>query len=198
MSSTNAVRRLLRLNTASEEGGFTLVEVLVASSAALILLTATMALLDSSTRIQAGDTEWALTLEQDRGGLSRMVREIRGATKVEEANANSIVFLAPIAGKSWTIKYECAVAQAGTSYNECVRLAAEEGKALPSSGPRVVSAILNGSEVFSYSPNSTSPTLATVKLELPARGTLKQAAGGLKHTVVLEDAAFMRNLYLSG
>jgi Tfp pilus assembly protein PilW len=192
MRSTNAVRR------AGEEGGFTLVEVLVATSAALVLFVATMALLDSSTRIQARDTEWALTLEQDRGGLSRMVREIRGATKVEEAKTNSIVFLAQIAGTNWKIKYECAVVQTGTALNECVRLAAEEGKALPASGPRVVSALVNGSEVFSYSPSSASPTVATVKLELPAQGTLKQTGGGLKHTVVLEDAAFMRNLYLSG
>lgn len=186
------------LNTASEEDGFTLVEALVASSAALMVFAATLTLLASSTRIQARDTEWALTLQQDRGGLSRMIREIRGATRVEEAKANSIVFLAPIAGTSWKIKYECAVVQAGTSYNECVRLAAEEGKPLPTSGPRVAAAILNGNRVFAYSPSSASPTLATVKLELPAQGTLKQAEGGLRHTVVLEDAALMRNLYLSG
>ena len=52
--------------------------------------------------------------------------------------------------------------------------------------------------MFSYAPSSTSPTLATVKLELPAQGTLKQTGGGLRHTVVLEDAALIRNLYLSG
>ena len=191
-----AIRRGLRL--AASEEGFTLVEALVASAVALILFTATMALLESSTRIQARDTEWALTLQQDRAGLSRMVREIRGATKVEEAKGSTIAFLAPIGGTSWKIKYECVVVQAGTAYNECVRLAAEEGKSLPTSGPRVASAILNGSEVFSYAPSSTSPTVATVKLELPAQGTLKQAGGGLKHTVVLEDAAFIRSLYLGG
>jgi hypothetical protein len=192
------VRPRRTLRAASQEAGVTLVEVLVASSVALILFTATMTLLESSTRIQARDTEWALTLEQDRAGLSRMIREIRAATKVEEAKASAIVFLAPIGGASWRIKYECVVVQAGTAYNECVRLAAEEGNALPTTGLTVASAILNGSEVFSYSPSSSSPTLATVKLELPAQGTLKQAGGGLKHTVVLEDAALMRNLYLGG
>jgi prepilin-type N-terminal cleavage/methylation domain-containing protein len=192
------VRRGRTLNGASQEGGFTLVEVLVASSVALVMFAATMTLLESSTQIQARDTEWALTLEQDRAGPSRMVREIRAATRVEEAKASSIVFVEPIAGTSWKIKYECVVVETGTAYNECVRLAAEEGKSLPTSGPRVASAILNGSEVFSYSPSSTSPTVATVKLELPAEGTLKQAGGGFKHKVALEDAAFMRNLYLGG
>src|ERR1700721_1281200 len=110
-------------------------------------------------------------------GLSPIVREIRGATKVEEAKGSAIVFVAPIGGTNWKIKYECAGVQAGTEYNECVRLAAEEGKSLPTSGPRVASAILNGSEVFSYAPSSTSPTVATVKLELPAQGTLRQAGG---------------------
>jgi prepilin-type N-terminal cleavage/methylation domain-containing protein len=186
------------LNGAREDHGFTLVEVLVALSVALILFAATLTLLESSTRVQARDTEWALTLEQDRAGLSRMIREIRAATSVEQATASSIVVLEPIGGTSWKIKYECGVSQVGTAYDECVRLSAEEGKPLPGKGPRVAGAIINGSEAFSYSPSSTSPTLVTVKLELPAQGTLKQPGGGFRHKVVLEDAAFMRNLYLSG
>jgi Tfp pilus assembly protein PilW len=175
------------------EAGFTLVELLVASVAAIIVFTATLTLLESSVRIQARDAEWALTLQEDRAGLAHMVRDIRQASKVEEAKSGAIVFLATVGGKNWRVKYECAAA------NQCVRLAAEEGKALPSTGPAVASDVLNGTEVFSYSPNSTTPTSATVKLELPAQGTLKQAgSSGYKHKVVLEDSAFMRNLDLSG
>jgi type II secretory pathway pseudopilin PulG len=181
------------------EGGFALVELLVACAVAGIVFTATLVLLVSGQQIQARDSEWALTLQEGRAGLGRMLRDIRQASKVEEAKAGSILFLATISGKSWTIKYECGVSQAGTAYTECVRFAAEEGKALPSSGSAIVRDVLNGSEVFSYSPSAAAPTIARVKIEIPAKGTLKPATGsGYKHRVVLEDAAFMRNLDLTG
>jgi len=39
-----------------------------------------------------------------------------------------------------------------------------------------------------------------MRLELPAQGVLKPTSGskGYSHKAVLENAAFMRNLYLSG
>lgn len=177
----------------------TLVELLVASSAAIVVLGATLALLESGQRMQARDAEWATTMQQDRAGLARMVREIRQASKVEEAKTNAIIFLATIGGKAWKIEYECSSQQSGTEYTQCMRLAAEEGKSLPTTGPAIATDLLDGSEVFSYSPSSGAPTMATVKLELPAKGTLKQAgSSGYQHKVVLEDAAFMRNLDLQG
>jgi len=183
-----------------EDAGFTLVELLVASVAAITVLSATFAMLESDQQVQARDSEWALTLQEDRAGLSRMVRDIRQATKVEEAKSGSIVFLATIGGTGWRIKYDCGISQSGTTYTQCVRLAAEEGKTLPGSGPVVVRDVVDGSEVFSYWPSAFDPTKSvTMKIELPAKGTLKQAgSSGYSHKVVLEDAAFMRNQYLEG
>jgi hypothetical protein len=184
-----------------DEAGFTLMELLVASIAAVTVLAATVVLLESGQLVQARDSEWALILQEDRAGLARMVRDIRQATKVEtaEAKGGSFVFLATIGGKAWKIKYECGLAQSGTTYTQCERMAAEEGKALPATGPVLVRDLTNGSEVFSYSPSAAEAKLVTAKLELPASGTLKQAGSvGYSHKVVLEDAAFMRNLYLEG
>src|SRR4029077_18060390 len=108
-------------------------------------------------------------------------------------------FVATIGGKELEIKYECATAQSGTTYTECVRLAAESDKALPTSGPIVATDLVNGSAVFTYSPNAAAPRAAIVKLEVPAKGTLKRVASTVStHKVVLEDAAFMRNIYLEG
>jgi type II secretory pathway pseudopilin PulG len=188
-----------RRTPSGPEAGFALVELLVACAVAGIVFTATLVLLVSGQRIQARDSMWALTLQEGRTGISRMLRDIRQASKVEEAKAGAIVFLATISNKNWTIKYECGVGQPGTAYTECVRFAAEEGKALPSTGSAIVRDVLNGSEVFSYSPSAAAATIARVKIEIPAKGTLKQATGsGYTHRVVLEDAAFMRNLYLKG
>jgi len=181
------------------EAGFTLVELLVACVAAAVVFSATLLLLESGQSVQARDSEWALAMQEDRAGLSRMVRDMRQATKVEQAETGTIVFLATLSGKKWRVKYECGVAQSGTTYTQCARLAAEEGKSLPASGPAIVKNVVNGTGVFTYSPSSASPTLVTVKIELPAKGTLVQAgSSGLTHKVVLEDGAFMRNLYLEG
>jgi type II secretory pathway pseudopilin PulG len=180
------------------EVGTTLIELLVSTALAIILLGATLGALASSQRVETRDTEWAQTLQAGRAGVARMAHEIRQASKVEKAEAGTIDFLATISGKSWHIKYECGVTQSGTSYDECVRFAAEEPKSLPSVGAPVVRDVVNGTTVFSYSP-SVSPNLVTLKVELPAKGTLRQAGSvGYSHNAVLENAAFMRNLDLSG
>lgn len=183
-----------------EDAGYTLMELLVVCVAAITVLTATFALLESSQQVQARDSEWALAMQEDRAGLAYMMRDLRQATKVEEAKTGVVKFLATIGGKKWEIKYDCTVAQSGTSYTECVRLAAEEGKGLPAKGPWEARDVVNGSEVFTYSPSAAEPTLVTAKVELPAKGALKVAAGigQYSHKVVLEDAAFMRNLYPAG
>ncbi len=175
-----------------------MIETLVASAVAVILFGAVLAALENSQRVQARDTEWSLTLQEGRAGLARMAHEIRQASKIEKAEAGTILFLSTISSKNWQIKYECGVAQPGTTYDECVRFAAEEGKALPSTGTPVVRDVVNGTAVFSYTP-SASPNVVTLKVEIPASGTLKQAgSSAYSHNEVLENAAFMRNLDLSG
>jgi|GEM_PF-5947968 len=183
--------------TTATQAGFTLVETIVTMVAGLIVLGVAVTLLNSGQRIQARDSEWALIMQQDRAGLARIVRDIRQATKVNEAGAGSIKFV--IASQKLEVKYECTSAQGGTTFKQCVRLAAEEGKVLPASGPIVAKDLLNGSSVFTYTPSSASPRAAIVKLEIPAQGTLKQAGStGYTHHAVLEDAAFIRNLYPEG
>jgi hypothetical protein len=179
----------------ADEGGLTLVELLVASALALVVLGGVLSALETSQTVQARDAEWALTMQEGRVGLARMAHEIRQASKVEEAKASTIVFLATLGGKNWKIKYECSVSQPGTEYDECVRLAAEEGTSLPGTGPAIVKDVVNGTGVFTYSPSSAAPTLATLKVELPAKGTLKQGGrSSYSHNIVLEDAADIRNL----
>jgi prepilin-type N-terminal cleavage/methylation domain-containing protein len=184
-----------------DEAGFTLIELLVAIVVGVTVLTATFSILVSGQQVQARDAEWALGMQRDRAGLAQMVRDMREATKVQssEAKAGSFAFSATIGGKAWKVKYECGVTQSGTTYTECQRLAAEEGKALPSSGPVFAQDMTNGAEVFTYSPSTAEAKLVTVKIELPAKSTLKQAgSSGYTHKIVLEDGAFMRNLYPEG
>jgi Tfp pilus assembly protein PilW len=190
-----------RLPGPGSDGGYTLIELLIASAMAVVVLGTTVVLLGASQRVQARDTERALVMQEGRAGLGRMAREIRQASTIEEseAKANSIVFNATLGAKNWQIKYDCNVAQTGTTYTECVRYAAEQGKVLPTTGTPIATDVVNGTAVFTYFKGTTStttkPDVVTLKLELPAAGTLKQIdKSGYRSVVVLENAAFMRNL----
>jgi type II secretory pathway pseudopilin PulG len=186
------------------ESGTTLIELLVATLLALVVFGAILTTLETSQRVEARDTEWALTMQEGRVGLSRMAREIRQASKIEKAEAGTIEFLATLGSTEWKIKYECGVQQPGsTEYHECVRKAVEKRTGtLPSTGTPVVLDVLNPTEVFKYFKGATSTTttsemtVVTLRVELPAKGTLKGAGSGVySHAVVLENGAFMRNLY---
>jgi type II secretory pathway component PulJ len=194
-----------RLPEFASDAGYTLIELLIASAMAVIVLGATVVLLGTSQRVQARDTEWALVMQEGRAGLGLMAREIRQASTVEEAEAkgDSIVFLATVGATAMKIKYDCNVAQPGTTYTQCVRYQAEQGKSLPSTGLPVARDVTNGTKVFEYFNGTTAttvkPDVVTLTLELPSAGTLKQInKGGRKSVVVLENAAFMRNLLPEG
>jgi Tfp pilus assembly protein PilW len=209
-----------RLPALRSEGGLTLIELLVASMLALVLFTALFTLLDTSQRVQARDTEWALALQSNRAGLARMTHEIRqtSAKELKKAEPSTIEFMATVGSEYWKVKYVCSVTQT-TSLDECVRYAVEEGSlsaaekaTLPSKGETVVSDVLNGTKVFCYShgakvctesPSTTEreeATIVTLKVELHAVGELKQIdnSGYTGKKVVLENAAFMRNQDLEG
>jgi Tfp pilus assembly protein PilW len=181
----------------------TLIELLVAVLLAMVVFGAILGTLESSQQVEARDTEWALTMQEGRAGMAQMAREIRQATKVAKAEEGTIEFLATLGSTEWKVRYECGVEQPGTEYHECVRKAVEKSTGtLPSTGKPVVRDVLNPTEVFKYFKGATSTavtaemTVVTLKVELPAKGTLKQANSNAYHQhVVLENAAFMRNLY---
>jgi prepilin-type N-terminal cleavage/methylation domain-containing protein len=200
-------RALLR-----QDDGFTLIELLISSVLGLVVFGGILGVLETSQQVQARDTEWALTMQEGRTGLARIAREIRQAYKIEKAEAGTIEFLAQIGTSKWRIKYECGVEQPGTTYHECVRKAVGSTETIPSTGGApVVRDVLNPTKVFCYShgaaactesPTATEraeATVATLRVQLPAKGTLKQAgSSGYTHSVVLENAAFIRNCSING
>lgn len=188
------------------DAGFTLIEVLVAAALSLIVFSATLAALGVSQNMQSRDSEWALVIQEGRAGLARMVREIRQAYSIRSATESSLDFYATIGGKDLEIYYGCDVTQPGTGYYECVRLQTEAGSPLPalSTGAPIIRDVLNGTAadekdpIFrEYSPNAIAPDLVTVKLALPASGTLNLgSAKGYSHQIVLTDNAYIRNMNL--
>jgi Tfp pilus assembly protein PilW len=200
------IRKDWRSRTFAQDG-YTLVELLVTSLMAVVLLGGILTAFQVSQEVEARDTTWALTVQEGRAGLARMAYELRDAKKVATSpspTASAITFFAPIGGKLWKIEYSCSVAQSGTTYDQCTRYAVEdsteeEAKALPSTGTPIVRDVLNGTSVFAYKPSSTAPTIATMTVELSAKGTLKQpGSSAYSKPIVLENAAFMRTLDPAG
>lgn len=197
------------------QAGFTLIELLMASALGVIVFSAVLSALDTAQQTQSRDSEWAEVVQEGRAGLSRMVREIRQAYAVEEDSHSKIVFYATIGGKSWEISYNCETHESSTKYYQCVRQAAEfKEKKAPSSeelakasATPIIKYVVNGTAgecektkecVFQeYTPNAIAPDLVTVKVVLPAAGTLKLAdAAAYSHNIVLENGAYIRDMAL--
>lgn len=80
---------------ASEEGGFTLVEVLVTSMIMVLVLFALYSIFDMSLRVFSFGNDETEAVENARLGMERMEREIRAAypyTKLDGVEANDYLF----------------------------------------------------------------------------------------------------------
>jgi len=198
--------------SAASQSGFTLIEVLVSAALSIIVLGGVLSVLEASQNAQSRDQEWALVIQEGRAGLERMVREMRQAYSIRNDSHSSIDFYATIGGTSWEISYDCEESQPGSEFRECVRRAATfiAGKApskeelTTASAVPIIKDVLNGTKadendrVFEeFSPNAIAPDLVTVKLVLPASGTLKLAdASTYTHKVILENGAYIRDMAL--
>lgn len=178
--------------------GFMLIELLVVVALLLVVVGATLTLLVVGTRSANRDQAFSDEISATEAGLDRMAHEIRQATSVTATTANSIDFILTLGARPTRVFYECDIPVPGTSFNQCVRLSAPAGAALPalSTGRVVAAQIANGTladPVFGFSPNGIAPTYVDVKLEVPSSGSV--AAGqGLRHNTVLDSGAYLRNL----
>ncbi len=180
------------------QAGFALIELMVVGLILVMVMGATVTLLEAGTRAEARSQEFAAAIADAQAGLARMVREIRQASSVTATTPNSIDFVVTLAGTPQRVFYECDVSHVGTTYNECVRLSAAAGAALPalSTGAPLIPRIANGTAahpVFAFSPDAIAPTYVDARVELPAAGGLT-GGRGLSHNVVLDAGAYLRNL----
>jgi hypothetical protein len=175
-----------------------LIELLVVMAMLMVVVGATLDLLQVGTRTENRGQQFANEIADGEAGLARMAHEIRQASSVTATTPNSIDFLITIRGQARRVFYECDVPRPSTAFKECVRLSAAAGTALPALGTAatVISRIANGTladPVFGFSPDAIAPTYIDVRLELPAAGELT-AGQGLSHNTVLDSGIYLRNL----
>jgi prepilin-type N-terminal cleavage/methylation domain-containing protein len=175
------------------EDGFTLVELLVAMAAMLVVAGGAMSVLVSLQRNAANDVERAHAIREAEQGLLRMTKDLREAYAVTDRNANrnEITVQARIQGVNYSIRYNCAAAHPTlTGVTQCIRTATAGSTAR---SDVVVERLLNsapatqGERVFQY---DGRPSYVRVRIAVPARGRRTQ---GYDHQVVLDDGIYMRN-----
>lgn len=189
-----ALRR--RLGGFRGEAGFTLVELLVASTMGVVLLGAVGSLLVSALRDQPGISQKAVNIQTERWVLERMTRELRDGVVVDKATASSVSFqtyvrdstcggATVLPSTSPSIKCEVTYTCSGTS---CTRIEAAPG-VYTGTATTIFTGLSNSSSVFSYSPNTTSPTYVGVTLTIPN----PSGSGGL----TASDGVSLRNATLN-
>jgi hypothetical protein len=178
------------------QGGFTVMEMAVASAVLVLVVGALMAPMITSASVQSRDSNYAYAQQEARTGLDSMVAQIRQAWAILGTTPNSVEMNVNLAGVAEHVFYECDVPQPGSSvYRECVRLQAAAGSALPpvSAGMVVIRNLTNGTTtdpVFSFAPDPVAPYYMTATVKVPASDGVN---GGLTHSITFSDGALMRN-----
>jgi prepilin-type N-terminal cleavage/methylation domain-containing protein len=206
----------------TDERGFSLVEMLVTASMLVLILTATLGLFSSSSRIGQSDLARDQALNDQTAAFSRMVNEIRQAYAINcpsggctsAATSTSIDFDERVyesgAQADRRVAYNCGVAQPGvTGQYECVRYeaaATDTTDAVPLSSncstctsTVVIQNVVN-TPVFSGLTTGTSGS-GTVRwvsgqatIYTPANGALSSKVSPYKHDIILSQSFSMPQL----
>ena len=172
----------------AREGGYTLVEVLVATALAIGLLGTAGMLFTASIQSQPKASTRTMHLQQARTTVERLTRELRQGSTVTSGSAAQLSIVTYVAGACGggppaATARECEVTYTCSS-GTCSRVEATPDGT--SSGPStVVVTGLADSNVFSYSPSVTSPTYVGVRLSFDA--------GDGEDSITLEDGVALRN-----
>jgi prepilin-type N-terminal cleavage/methylation domain-containing protein len=164
---------MARLRRQPGEGGFTLVELLVASAMGVIVMGAVASLMISAVRDQPKISGEAQNISTARWVLARLTRELRNGVAVKEGTASRISFegyvrhatcggSAKLAATSPSIK--CRITY------ECTSTSCSRKETTPPStiGPaKLVFDGINSNQVFSYSPNAAEATYVKATLHIP-------------------------------
>jgi prepilin-type N-terminal cleavage/methylation domain-containing protein len=198
------LRRSLR-RIRHEQSGFTLIEQLVATVIFLLVMSAVLGLLEASNKVAPRDQERANAITEAQIGLHRMVRELRGAERVDSFESGSITVRVrlqrddPNTGavethSLWEVRYTCN----GETPGKCVRWATIAGGSYPSSGETVIDRVSNwqaslpaSRRVFTLGQGTAvTPQYISIRIEVPAKGERSAGHGG---TVILQDGFAPRN-----
>ncbi|HEV2858987.1 MAG TPA: prepilin-type N-terminal cleavage/methylation domain-containing protein [Solirubrobacterales bacterium] len=189
------MRRTSKLPSLESESGLTLVEMLVAMTLGVIVMGGVLILLIGAMRSQPRLEKQSTNIQTARFVLERLTREIRNGIVVDKATASSVSFQTLVrrtaCGASTTSASAAAATRCEVTYtcsgSSCSRTESAPG-IYTGTSVTIFSGLNNSASVFSYKPDSTSPTYIEVTLKVPdPKGT---------GSLTVSDGASMRNATL--
>jgi len=182
----------------SREGGFTLVELLVAAGMGVVLMGAVASLVISAVKYQPKITKKAENISTARYVLDRMTRELRSGERIEAGSASEVVFVSygrhSPCGSTTTLASNLPAVPCKITYR-CTTSYCSRTEAAPASAPgsgttqRLFSGI-NSNQVFSFQPAGKPAEATYVKVTFSVPDP--QGAGSL----TVSDGASLRNATL--
>lgn len=194
MRSVGALRRMRE-----EEGGFTLVELLVGAAMGVVLMSAVAALVISALKFQPQITGKAENVSGARWVLERMTRELRSGERIELGEPSKVVFIgysrrSPCGSTTvlpaGTPSIPCKITYSCTT-TVCSRTEAPPVSAAGAGTTQILFSGINSNQVFTYQPagDPTKATYVKVKLRVPdPKGT---------GSLTVSDGASLRNATLT-
>ena len=180
---------------ARSEGGFTLIEMMIAMSMLIAILAIAVPLMTSAMRSEPELRERSANVQEARIVLDRLTREIREGVSVVTANPTTFAY------RTYTRKSTCggtAILPSGApptlcrvtyacASTTCTRSEAREDGSAPGPAVQFITG-LQSSGIFTYTP-AADPTFVQVSLVLPN----PDGTGNL----TIRDGATLRNATLS-
>jgi prepilin-type N-terminal cleavage/methylation domain-containing protein len=179
-----------------DEGGFTLVELMVAMTLGVVVMGGVIFLLIGAMRSQPRLEKQGTNIQTARFVLERLTRELRNGIVVDKATASSVSFQTYVRHATCGVETTAASSVAATkcevtfscSSTSCTRTEAAPG-VYTGTAVTIFSGLNNSSSVFAYKPSSTYPTYVEITLKIPD----PSGSGAL----TVSDAASLRNATLS-
>jgi type II secretory pathway pseudopilin PulG len=192
----------------------TLVELLVVMALLMIVLAATLAVLQSTSRQETASQRYSAEIQDARAGLERLMHDLRQTTRVTSAGPSYVRFVLP-GTTTYLVQYQCDIPQPNfAGYTQCTRVQAAlaanvdpTSVALPagSTGAPIVQRVENGTSVFTYQSTDSNgnvitgaaageaPTWVEATVRVPASGDAPAALAVMHHATVLNSGAYLRN-----
>lgn len=203
----------------------TLIELLVAAFAGLIVLTAGLTFLNAVTHSSANDQSRNISLVEEVADLARMTRDLSQAyainapTLEEKTNVADVDEWLGSPQQNRRVVYNCAAASAIANVQECIRyempatdktLVAELGKDASAKSSIAIPRLVNGTTsalVFSFKKDAreketgkSRPNYVELEIKTPGAGELAGYANkssDYTYSRTLRDSVYLRNLDLA-
>jgi len=205
--------------TLRQDDGFTLIEVLTATTIAIVVLLGVFAMVEAVTKSATNDRERGSAVIEQTAAVHNMVQEINEAYAVKGPSSAGTYNYVDIdvwgaAGgstKARRIVFDCEISSPVSGERECVRYVmpvsdatvytslASDANAKPTVViPRIINGTA-GAPVFELKAphGGSTPTYGEVSIETPSAGERAgNAADNFKYAITLHDSFTLRNLTL--